>query len=184
MYVVWYTYQLSHTERKEKMRRKHRERQQKSADQWRIQTWLSFDSARHSRFLHLFACQYDFSLMRWLFAGKHFLINYTVQSTIHTIRAHSAVRTHHVDGTTLALLQLPVVARRFHLFPFFSCVCVFILVLVLNMRSIQCDNFSLSLSSFFAVRGGWLRWLELFCYRLVYWHTIFAIQCVCVMVRI
>lgn len=59
-------------------------------EEWRMQTWLSFDS--YSRFT-LVCCQYVFIFIRWLFAGKHFLINYIVQSTIHTIRVQSVDRT-------------------------------------------------------------------------------------------
>lgn len=44
----------------------------------------------HSSRVTLVCCQYVLYVLvsyRWLFAGKHFLINYTVQSAILTIRA-------------------------------------------------------------------------------------------------
>lgn len=93
-----------------------------------IELWFSAQSL-----FTLVCCQYDFSFMRWLFAGKHFLINYTVQSTIHTIRAHTY--THSVVRTWwVSTVHCTVAATGRLSFPFIPIFCSFC---ILNTRSIH-----------------------------------------------
>lgn len=122
----------------------------KNMEEWRIQTWLSFDSA-HSHFLHLFvASMFLVSCDDYLLANTFWSITLCNQRYIQS--GHTQSSEHDECRWYIALSQLPVACR----FPIF-----FSFRIRYAFDSIREKN-GLCVC---VCRSPLFRWLQLFCYR-------------------